>query len=99
MRRIIIVAATLIAAQLFSPTAIHAGVKKIVPPPAAAPVGHVGALPWVLMACPASIVLSGVVANFKDNRQLTYWEAWTCGLLYWFPWVGPAQTVRTAPHR
>jgi hypothetical protein len=36
------------------------------------------------LACPASIILSGAVANFRDNRQLTYPEAWTCGLLYWF---------------
>jgi hypothetical protein len=36
------------------------------------------------MACPALIVFTGAVANFKDNRQLTYWEAWTCGLAYWF---------------
>jgi hypothetical protein len=32
----------------------------------------------------ASIILSGAVANFRDKRQLTYAEAWTCGLLYWF---------------
>jgi hypothetical protein len=50
------------------------------------------------MACPASIVLSGAVANFKDNRQLTYWEAVTCGLAYWFPFFFPVQTVATKPH-
>src|SRR5215470_1657724 len=100
MRRVIIVAATLIAVLSLSLTTLEAGVKKILPPPAAAQTaGHVGALPWALMACPALIVVSGVVANFKDNWQLTYWEAWTCGLLYWFPWAVPVQTVRTAPHR
>jgi hypothetical protein len=36
-------------------------------------------------------VLAGAVANFKDNRQLTYQEAWTCGLLYWFPWWAQPQ--------
>jgi hypothetical protein len=35
--------------------------------------------------CVASIILSAVVADFKDNRQLTNGEAWTCGLLYWIP--------------
>jgi hypothetical protein len=45
---------------------------------------HLPAWWWVAFACPASIILSGAVANFKDHRQLTYWEAWTCGLLYWF---------------
>ena len=39
---------------------------------------------WGLFACPASIILSGIVANFRDNRQLTAPEAWTCGLLFWF---------------
>jgi hypothetical protein len=41
---------------------------------------------WAAFACPASIILSGIVANFRDNRQLTYPEAWSCGLLYWFGW-------------
>jgi hypothetical protein len=30
-------------------------------------------------------VLSALVADFRDNRQLTAPEAWTCGLLYWIP--------------
>jgi len=99
MRRVTIVAAALIAVALFSPTALQAGaVKRIVPPPAAVAAGHVGVLPWVLMACPASIILSGIVANFKDNRPLTFWEAVTCGLLYWIP-GGPIQTAPTARHR
>jgi hypothetical protein len=54
-----------------------------IPPPIAA--AHVPAWVWVGMACPASIILSGIVANFRDNRQLTTAEAWTCGLLYWIP--------------
>jgi hypothetical protein len=45
---------------------------------------HAPAWLWLAFACPASIILSGMVANFKDHRQLTYWEAWTCGVLYWF---------------
>jgi hypothetical protein len=88
MRRIIIAAAALIAVVSLLPTKLEAGAStpKIVP---AAPAGHVGALPWALMACPALIVFTGAVANFKDNRQLTYWEAWTCGLAYWFWLPGP----------
>ena len=39
---------------------------------------------WAAFACPASIILSGIVANFRDNRQLTAPEAWSCGLLFWF---------------
>jgi hypothetical protein len=50
------------------------------------------------MACPASIILSGIVADFKDNRQLTYWEAVTCGLLYWIPMAVPVQTAQKKPN-
>jgi hypothetical protein len=39
---------------------------------------------WAAFACPASIVLAGIVANFRDNRQLTEAEAWSCGVLFWF---------------
>jgi hypothetical protein len=42
-------------------------------------------VPWAVIGCSGSIVLSALVADFKDNRQLTNWEAWTCGLLYWIP--------------
>jgi hypothetical protein len=47
---------------------------------------------WAAFACPASIILSGIVANFRDNRQLTAPEAWSCGLLFWFakPKTAPA---------
>jgi hypothetical protein len=96
MRRIIITgAAALIAVVSLSATKLEAGAPtpKFAP---GVPAGHVGALPWALMACPAFIVFTGAVANFKDNRQLTYWEAWTCGLAYWF-WM-PTQ-VRTNSHR
>jgi hypothetical protein len=58
---------------------------------------HVPTWLWVAMACPASIILSGAVANFRDNRQLTYQEAWSCGLLYWVSWLNPPQPQK--PHR
>ena len=50
---------------------------------------------WGLFACPASIILSGIVANFRDNRQLTAPEAWTCGLLFWF---AKPSTARVGNH-
>src|SRR4029077_6942381 len=56
----------------------------ITPCPPALP-AHVPAWFWAGFACPASIILSGIVADFRDNRQLTTAEAWTCGLLYWIP--------------
>jgi hypothetical protein len=52
--------------------------------------------PWVVIGCAGSIVLSALVANFRDNRQLTTPEAWTCGLLYWIPMPYQARpSVRT----
>jgi hypothetical protein len=62
---------------------------KPVPPPAH---GFVPAWFWAGFACPASIILSGIVADFRDNRQLTTAEAWTCGLLYWIPMPYQPQT-------
>jgi hypothetical protein len=67
----------------------------VIPCPPAAPTS--GAPPawfWAAFACPASIILSGIVANFRDNRQLTTAEAWTCGLLYWIPMPVQPQKVR-----
>jgi hypothetical protein len=51
-------------------------------------------VPWAFGGCITSIVLSAVVANFKDNRELANWEAWTCGLLYWVPMPSPPKKHR-----
>jgi hypothetical protein len=90
MRRIAIIAAALIAASSLSlalvPNSARAGVPPGPPPPLPPTVhAHVPAWWWAGFACPASIVLSALVADFHDNRQLTTPEAWTCGLLYWVP--------------
>jgi hypothetical protein len=86
MRRLTVPAAILVAASFLQPAKVQAGeiVGAAAPPPV-----HASVVPWVLMACPASIILSGIVANFWENRQLTYAEAWTCGLLYWIPRPSP----------
>jgi hypothetical protein len=95
MRRIIIAAAALMMVLAFSPTKLEAGARPtpLLPPVAA----HSSGLwiPWTLMGCPASVILSALVADFRDHRQLTNWEAWTCGLLYWFPMPTPP---KHAPH-
>jgi hypothetical protein len=59
-----------------------AGVTRFIPCPPNH--SHTPAWPWVVIGCAGSIVLSALVANYRDNRQLTTSEAWTCGLLYWF---------------
>jgi hypothetical protein len=88
MRRFTVLAMALIAALSLLPTKPHAAiiVSSSAPPPV-----HTTVVPWVLMACPASIILSGIFANFLENRQLTFAEAWSCGLLYWIP--RPTQQV------
>lgn len=91
MKRIAIIAAALIAASSLSlalaPNGARAGEPPvpIFPPPSPAVHAHVPAWWWAGFACPASIVLSALVADLHDNRQLTTPEAWTCGLLYWVP--------------
>jgi hypothetical protein len=83
MKHIAIIAAALSAASSFAPNYARAQ-KAIVPVP---PPEHVvvPAWWWAGFACPASVVLSAVAADFLSNRQLTAPEAWTCGLLYWIP--------------
>jgi hypothetical protein len=90
-----IVSTVLITALLFGSLPAGralAGANPMIHPAAPAATSHViTGWFWGLFACPASIIVSGVVANFRDNRQLTYWEAWTCGLAFWFAKPGPQQ--------
>jgi len=65
--------------------------SAVMPCPVAPTSGAPPAWFWAAFACPASIILSGIVANFRDNRQLTTAEAWTCGLLYWIPMQAAAE--------
>jgi hypothetical protein len=83
MRRATLLATALIAVHLFLQT--NARAAEVVSSPVPPPVHGTTVVPWLIMACPASIILSGIVANFWENRQLTFAEAWTCGLLYWIP--------------
>lgn len=47
--------------------------------------GHTfgGGSNWWIFVCPVGIVSAALVANARNNRELTTQEAWTCGLLYW----------------
>jgi hypothetical protein len=67
----------------------------IVNPPVPCPTGHhTPVTPWVVIGCAGSIVLSALVADFRDHRELTTAEAWTCGLLYWIPMPYQQQPVK-----
>jgi hypothetical protein len=54
-------------------------------------------VPWAAFACVGELMFSAAVAASKDGRELTNWEAYSCGLLYW---VGqpPKQYVRKIKH-
>jgi hypothetical protein len=43
-----------------------------------------GAGPWPIFVCAGGIITAALVANARDNRELTAPEAWTCGLKFWF---------------
>lgn len=60
-----------------------AGPSAIKPCPAPTSSHAISGWFWGTFACPASIVLSALVADFRDNRQLTTLEAWTCGVAFW----------------
>jgi hypothetical protein len=79
--KFIVMAATLLSLLAFAPARTEAAVA----PPVI--VGGGGSNPgagWALGGCSAGIILAGLMANARDNRELTAPEAWTCGLLFWF---------------
>ena len=39
---------------------------------------------WSIFGCAGGIIISALAANYRDNRELTAPEAWSCGLLFWF---------------
>lgn len=96
MSKLIIAGAALAALVLSSPTGARAQGAPATPPVQVQPGFHAWE-PWVLFGCTGSVVLSALVANWRDNRQLTYWEAYTCGLLYWIP--RPAEPPKPRSHR
>jgi hypothetical protein len=93
MQRVLIVAAT-IGMFSFSSERAHAQVLPAPPVVQVQPYVH---FPWAIFACPGMILLSAAVAATKDGRELTYWEAYTCGVLYWFG-KPPKQYVRKFKH-
>ena len=51
-------------------------------------------VPWVVIGCVSGTVLSAVIANWRDNRELTWNEAASCGILFWFAQPGRMRKVR-----
>jgi hypothetical protein len=87
MRRIIIGGALLIAVlsvSLLRPQAGFAPPAVVPPPPGVHFFGGAQWVPWAFGSCVLDLFAAAAVANWRDNRQLTYQEAYTCGLLFWF---------------
>jgi hypothetical protein len=62
------------------------------PAPVLAPVGGGSSkvvVPWVFIGCAGGIILAAFHANYRDNRELTQPEAWSCGMLHWFSYPTP----------
>jgi len=63
------------------PTASYAWYcpPKVVPVPGQHFSGG-GAAPWIVIGCAGGIILAALAANYRDHRELTAQEAWSCGL-------------------
>jgi hypothetical protein len=78
-----LIAATLAASMALAtlPTATFA--VAVIPAPV--PVHGGGSwAPFAIMGCAGGIIAAALVANARDNRELTAPEAWTCGIAFWF---------------
>jgi hypothetical protein len=79
-----LIAATLAASMAVAavPTASFAVAPRIVVGPTFG--GNPSAALWPIFACAGGIITAALVANARDNRELTAPEAWSCGVLFWF---------------
>jgi hypothetical protein len=91
MRGGVIAGAALVALLSFAATESYAGAT--VAPPLHAASGSSGAVwaPWAIGGCVLDIFAAAAVAHWRDNRELTYQEAFTCGLLFWFEPPAPGK--------
>jgi hypothetical protein len=79
-----------------APTASFAAVV-VVAPVVHGPVFGGASFPWPVFACAGGIITAALVANARDNRELTAPEAWTCGTLFWF--AEPSTTKKKRKHQ
>jgi hypothetical protein len=89
-----LIAATLAASMAVAivPTASFA--RPVVVVPGHTFGGGAGFAPWPIFACAGGIITSALVANARDNRELTAQEAWSCGVLFWFAEPTPKKKKR-----
>lgn len=80
-----LIAATLAASMTVAtlPSTSYAA-AAVAPVPGPVFGGGTGFALWPIFACAGGIITSALVANYRDNRELTAPEAWTCGVAFWF---------------
>lgn len=59
------------------------GVPVVAIPPLVGGGGGGGPGPGLIFVCVGGIIVAAIVANARDNRELTAEEALTCGTLFW----------------
>lgn len=76
-----LIAAALAASIGITTSSAAFAVQVVVP--AKGPVFHgTAVIPWSIIGCAGGVVLAALAANYRDNRQLTAQEAWTCGAFF-----------------
>jgi hypothetical protein len=86
-----LLAGVAVAALSLAPTGAFAQQQRV---PVAAGSSSKVIVPWIIIGCAGGIILSAFHANYRDNRELTQPEAWTCGLLYWLSYPTPRKEIR-----
>jgi hypothetical protein len=66
---------------LTAPAASYAGVW-CAPVSTSTPAGGSSSAPWFIIGCAGGVVLAALAANYRDQRELTAPEAWSCGVLF-----------------
>lgn len=74
------------AAAFLALSTVTAGAGNLATPPT----GHTNPTAvWVIFGCAGGIILAALDANWRQHRQLTAYEAATCGIAYWFTVTNP----------
>jgi hypothetical protein len=67
------------AMLLTAPAASYAGTWCA---PKFTPASSSSSAPWFIIGCAGGVVLAALAANYRDQRELTAAEAWSCGALF-----------------
>jgi hypothetical protein len=71
----------IVAALSFALVSGQANALMVVATPKAQ---HTPVAVWAVFGCTGSVVVAALAANYAQHRQLTPYEAATCGIAYWF---------------